>query len=197
MTEASLFRVFLDEKKAKGVKISLFPDGIPCSDFLALDYDEIIAKNFVFLVDKDRLSPTENSQIYNKYGERQILTMEKGEIKSLHIPIDAVKRVIDVHENEPPLEIIKQAWIVSNHVRKLSNTGITLNGETAHIVLTGLQQALFVNIEPKKTMNPLFFELAITLIEDLSLGNETIKKYFITTFSCEYMETVKKLLFPE
>ncbi len=197
MTEASLFRVFLDEEKVKDIDLSMFPDGVPCSDFIALDYDEIIPQNFVFLVDKDNLDLTQNYQFYQKYGEARIVTIKKGEIKVLFIPINAVKRVIDSHENEAFLEMVKQAWIISNHVRKLSNTAFTLDGETAHTVLMGLQQALFVDIESRKAMNPLFLELAIKLIEDLSLGNKTLKKYFITTFSCEYMETAKKRLFPE
>ena len=197
MTEASLFRVFLDEEKVKDIDLSMFPDGVPCSDFIALDYEKLIPQNFVFLVDKDNLDLTQNYQFYQKYGEARIVTIKKGEIKVLFIPINAVKRVIDSHGNEAFLEMVKQAWIISNHVRKLSNTVVTLDGETAHTVLMGLQQALFVDIESKKSINPLFLELSIKLIEDLSLGNQTLKEYFIAAFSCEYMEIAKKLLFPE
>ncbi|MGK7956043.1 MAG: hypothetical protein AB4063_12460 [Crocosphaera sp.] len=197
MTEALQFRVFLDEDKVKDIDLSLFPDGVPCSDFLALDYLETVPNKFVFFVDKDKLDLTQNYQLYQEYGEVEITTFEKGEVKSLFIPVEAVKELIDSYENTPSLKLMKQAWILSNHVSRLDDLEIKLNGEVSHVVLMGLQQALFIDPSSGPSLNPMLFELSIHLIKQLSQGNEILEEYFITGFPCEYINQAKALLFPE
>ena len=197
MTEAPQFRVFLKQFQETPRLNQLFKEGVPCESFYALDADQLIPKTFVFVIDHPLCSLEQYDQLdkFCKINTKHTYLTEDDH--PLLILADDVIKVIDPTGNEGYLELIKQAWIVSNHVSKLDDLEIKLNGEVSHIVLMGLQQALFIDAEPRKSLNPLFFDLAIHLIKDLSQENETLKEYLITPFSCEYINQAKALLFPE
>ncbi len=194
MTEAPQYRIFLDKEKAGDIDLSRFSNGIPCSDFLALDYNNMLPKNFVFLVDKEKLHLTDNYCLYNEYGNSCIVTMEQGEMQVCPIPIEAVESVIDFNGIKLPLDLMKQSWIISNHVRKLPEIITPINGETAQTILLGLQQALLVNTPSRSDLNKLFFNMAIEMIKQLSLENPTLKEYFLMSFPDDYMEEARERL---
>ena len=197
MTEVPHFLVSVDYSKVNSIEPSDFPFGIPCCDFFALDKDNEIPKNFFFEVNLDSLTKEQRTLAVNAFLNKLICNENQEMFPALLIPVDVAEKVIHPNGNEAPLEVMRQAWIVSNHVSKLGDLEIKLNGEVGHIVLMGLQQALFIDVEPRKSLNPLFFDLAIHLIKQLSLGNEPLKEYFMTPFPCEYMNSARASLFPE
>ncbi len=197
MTEAPQFRVFLNDEYLPLSKQLRLPNGILCKDFFSLNPDDDCTENFVFLCEFNSLTTEQKLLIYRVFGLKNS-PQEKDE--SLWVPLipwHAVKTVTDCYGNTPSLKLMRQAWILSNHVSRLDDLEIKLNGEVGHVVLMGLQQALFIDSSSGPSLNPMLFELSIHLIKQLSQGNEILKEYFTTGFPCEYMNQAKAALFPK
>ncbi len=195
MTETPIFSVFLDQEKVKDIDVSLYPDGIPCIAYLALDSAELFPKKWVFLVDKDRLKFIQNYWLYKKYGESEFFDTQKGEMQTFSIPFEVINSVLDKDGDIQDLSLLQTSWILCNHAHKIDKVQADLDGETTHLIILGLQQALFIGASVDPQTNSRLFEIAINFIDSMSMGNNDLKEAYLTGFPYEYMSKARKLLF--
>ncbi len=194
MTETPIFSVFLDEEKVKDIDVSLYPDGIPCMAYLALDSAELFPKEWIFLVDKDRLDLTQNYWLYNKYGETSFFDPQKGEMQTFSIPFEVINSVLDKDGDIQDLSLLQTSWTLCNHAYKIDKVQADLDGKTTHLIILGLQQALFIGEDVDPQTNNRLFEIAINFIDSMSMGNDGLKEAYLTGFSCEYITKARELL---
>lgn len=194
MTEALQFRVFLDPKEAKDIDLSWFPDGIPCSGFFALDADKVVPQNFVFACDVSQLYEAKCAFIYDAFDLKTEATRKEDKPWIPLIPIKAVKKATFLDGKVLNFQSIREAWIISNHIRKIPEKTFSVDGNALHIMLSGLQQALLVETPYNSAMNDLYFEIAIDLLKQIAFGNRTLSEYFLSPFPSKYEEKAKKEL---
>ncbi len=194
MTEAPIFRVSLPDSPTNAVFNKIFPDGVPCKDYHADDYNESIPKNFVFEIDYAFCNEFQIKKIFAELGEDQ----EYGQLDLEHHPyyigFEEGMKVTTDSGKEWSLEILKQSWIMTNHAKKHNLTFPNLNGEVVHLLIMGLQQALFVEPTEEPLMNQNILMLAVRFIESISMGNRYLKEVYLTGFPCEYMAVAKEQL---
>ncbi len=196
MIEKLNLTVFLDSEKVKDIDLSLYPEGIPCQTYLPLNDNDSSLSSWVFLVDKEQLNLTQNYQLYNKYKESTLLNTDKGEIKTFLIPFDHVSLLIDWQGTERDLEYIVECQLLTNNAKKVKSADLTVNGETLHILIMGLQQALFLSPADEVNLNQVLLPMAIDMINKITSGNPILKQAYLKGFPCEYIAYARELLFP-
>lgn len=197
MTEAPQFRVFLKEGCYPEKLVKLFPDGIPCDDFYPLDIGKAIPKKFVFRVDHPLCSVEQYQVLFECCDIDEKSDFLTDDDHPFIIPWDAVKTVTDCYGNTPSLKLLKQSWQLIDNAKKHTLTMNRIEGSLAHLIIMGLQQALFISPQQETDLNPKYVMLAVELIEVMSKGNQDIKEAYLIGFPCEYIDQAKALLFPE
>ena len=185
MTETPNFRAFLDSTKDTIGLRTLFPEGLPCKAYYATDGNNLIPKNFVFEVDYNFCSDFQIKKIFRELGtehEHQQLDLEHH---PFCITFDEVSAVEDKQNSILDLFILQKTWILCNHANKVDAIQVDLDGKTTHLIILGLQQALFINSEFDEQTNIRFLGIAIQLINCMSMGDSNLKEAYLTGFPCE------------
>ncbi|MDJ0843044.1 hypothetical protein [Crocosphaera sp.] len=83
---------------------------------------------------------------------------------------------------------------MTNHAKKVVDINTFIDGQLAHILIMGLQQALFIENESEPKLNDYILKLAVKFIDALAMGNSTLKECYLTGFPCKYLKTARDQL---
>ncbi len=197
MTEALQFRVFLDEDKVDNYIFSMFRKGIPCCDFFALDGDQIVPKNFVFLVDQDKLIGSKIVLLEDAFKSIHTGTWDTEGTSIPYIPLNVVRRVMLPKGETPTLWKLTTEWILGNNASKIEEINWKTSGIQVHILILSLQQALAYKINENLPFNHLFLAQALLLIKAITDNDSDLKKMYLYQFPHKYHNAARKGLFSE
>ncbi len=188
MEKVPQFRVFLKYNRRLQSLKDKFPDGIPCLEFLALDRSKIVPKKFVFVCDEELTDEAERAFIYDAFNLTVPHYRGANKVGRTAIPLTEVIKVVDFQGKTPPLELLKQFWIINNQVFKIEKARFELSGPNIHILIMGLQQALLIEPDGEPNFNDFFVGQACSLIKLVTENNPILKGYFIDAFPYEYQD---------
>ena len=112
------------------------------------------------------------------------------------IPQEKVLKVTDI--NQPCLtdNVLDECFLMVENASKLKNLTLQVDGNAIHLLIIGIQQALFIEPQKDLSINDLILPMAVDLIKRLTKDDEALKKAYLTGFPCEYIVKARELLFP-
>ena len=194
MTEVPQFRVFLkDYERFQSLKDKL-PEGIICCDFMDLNEGTDDPINLVFLVDINRLLGIEHVLIDDVFKCIYTGTIDTECTSIPYIPLSMVKTVKDSQGEEISTSSFISSKLLVENARKFKEINFSLNGDSLHVLIMGLQQALFIEPNSTPSLNDCFLTVACELIEKITEGNIALNELYYYGFPCEYMAVAKEQL---
>ncbi|MGK7886423.1 MAG: hypothetical protein AB4057_17590, partial [Crocosphaera sp.] len=112
-----------------------------------------------------------------------------------HISSKEVIKVVDEYDMTFPPNVLEGAWLIKDNLSRFPTIGMQIDGHTIHLLISGLQQALFIEPDKESSMNDLFLSITIWLIKKLSNDDSKLKEAYVTGFPCEYITQARELLF--
>ncbi len=194
MTEVPQFRVFLkDNERFKSLN-DKFPQGIICCDFIDLNEGTNDPINMVLLVDINRLVGSDHVLLDDVFKSIYTGTIDTEGTAIPYIPLSMIKTVTDLEGAEiSTTSFISSKFLVEN-ARKFEEINFSLNGGSLHLLIMGLQQALFVSPNSEPSLNDCFLTIVCELINKITKGDVALNELYYYGFPCEYMEAAKEKL---
>ena len=150
----------------------------------------------VFVVDESQLESTELNELSKVLCDSRSVYLTNGKRVNYWIPKDKVIKVIDSEDFGGNTRFLEQAWLLTENASKIKEIRAEFDGNAIHLLIMGLQQALFIEPTGETSINDLIFPVAIDFIEKISNEDKNLKEAYIVGFSCEYISQARKLLFP-
>ncbi len=196
MTVAPTFRVFLENSKENIGLRSLFPDGLPCKRYYAQDPQNLVPKDFVFELDYSSCNEFQIKKIFKGLGEEHEHKQLDLEHHPFLIEFEDIVKVVDWENEVADILLLQQCWLLTNHAKKIEAVSINIDGNSAHLLIMGLQQALHIDNSHRSDVSRDLLTLAVQLINGMAMNNDALKEAYLEGFPLKYIAKARKLLFP-
>ena len=190
------YRVFFKEDSSLNKFRSKYPNGVPCK-YCNKGFHEISKQpEFWFYLDENFADCQEFIELAK--GAVGYYANVKSGKKDVRFFVSADKVELIVDYNEPCLtdDVLDECFLMVENASKLKNLTLQVDGNAIHLLILGIQQALFIEPQKDLSINDLILPMAVDLIERLTKDDEALKKAYLTGFPCEYIVKARELLFP-
>ena len=196
MQTAPNYRVLLTEHKRLKSLEKNHPSGLPCTDFRKVFAFADVKYTLAYIVDKSQFEQWELTLLSECLCNSKPVYLEDGKRVDYWIPQEKVLKVTDI--NQPCLtdNVLDECFLMVENASKLKNLTLQVDGNAIHLLIIGIQQALFIEPQKDLSINDLILPMAVDLIKRLTKDDEALKKAYLTGFPCEYIVKARELLFP-
>ncbi len=183
METAPKYRIWLNGNPEHDKFREHFPDGVPCRDFFKENDHNPKDRNFVFSLDFEAMTIDQAVCVFPWIDPTNTHIQLTNENYFYHISSTEVIKVIDGIGNECVPMILEESWILVKNARKFEKINMEVDGKAIHLLIMGLQQALFIEPIHELTINDLILPMAIDFIKRLSNGYYHVKEAYANGFS--------------
>ena len=194
MAELAIFNVFLTFNSRLQSFKDTHPNGIPCTDFLEAYDENQKPLGYAFIVDTSNLAAWQIAALKEELCQHKSIYNKDGIKLTCFIPHTSAFKVFDRNNKEVIINHLNDAALVVKNAASINRIVIDTNGSNVHLLIVGLQQALFIKPNSTPSINDHILTLAVDAIKRIAGDKTDVKRAYLTGFPDDYVNQAREML---